>query len=173
MFPLYGPSLYVFGLFNPLTGGSFNRSVLSSSSTGDSNMGAHGINIFDEDHACDWLSDLCDHDDPKEFFRECLNLSDADEYLEVMQCAGVLGTSVIIDGILNGSAKELPEEAVEWIAEHKNLSVQRLVPKAISGLDAVLGEESELNDLWKENEELYPEWRRQIEELKERLVAAS
>lgn len=32
-------------------------------------MGAHGINTFDEDHAADWLADLCDQEDPRDFFR--------------------------------------------------------------------------------------------------------
>lgn len=71
-------------------------------------MGAHGISTFDEDHAADWLADLCEQEDPKDFYRECLDL-DGIEYLEMMESSGVIGTCVIIDGILNGKPPDLPD----------------------------------------------------------------
>lgn len=134
-------------------------------------MGAHGINAFDEDHAADWLADLCDQEDPKDFFRECLDL-DGIEYLEMMESAGVIGTCVMIDGILHGPAPDLPEDAVDWITEHKMLAVKRFLPKAIAGLDAILGDDCELHDLWKEDKELYPKWKKMVSDLRTRLVAA-
>lgn len=97
-------------------------------------MGAHGINTFDEDHAADWLADLCDQEDPKDFFRECLDL-DGIEDLEMMESAGVIGTCVMIDGILHGPTSDLPEDAVDWINAHKKLAVRRFLPKAIAGQD--------------------------------------
>lgn len=134
-------------------------------------MGAHGTNPFDEDHAADWLADLCDQDDPKAFFQECLDLDGIDD-LEMMACAGVMGTCVMIDGILNGPGPSLPDEAIDWISRHKKLAVKRLLPKAIAGIDAVLGDHSELNDLWKENKKLYPKWRKSVADLRTRLAKA-
>ena len=51
-------------------------------------MGSWGIEIFEEDYALDWLADLCEHDDPKEFFEECLDIDDCD--LELIECSGGL-----------------------------------------------------------------------------------
>ena len=121
-------------------------------------MGSWGIEIFEEDYALDWLADLCEHDDPKEFFEECLDIDDCD--LELIECSGVLGTCAMIDGLLNGSKRTLPSEAKEWLQSHKSLAVKRLLKSAIRGLDAVLDDQSEACELWKENEELYPKWRR-------------
>jgi len=40
---------------------------------------------------------------------------------------------------------------------------------AVHALQKVIGENSELNELWAENEELYPKWRQTILDLIERL----
>jgi hypothetical protein len=69
------------------------------------------------------------------------------EYLEMMHCAGVLGTCVMIDGILNGPTDDLPDDAIDWLSSNKKLAIKRLLPQAVEGLDAILGEESEMNDL--------------------------
>ncbi|MFN9414442.1 MAG: DUF4259 domain-containing protein [Pirellula sp.] len=130
-------------------------------------MGSRGIEIFEEDYALDWLADLREHDDPKEFFEECLDIDDCD--LELIECSGVLGTCAMIDGLLNGPKRTLPSEAKEWLQSHKSLAVKRLLKSAIRGLDAVLDDQSEACELWKENEELYPKWRRSTLALRKRL----
>jgi hypothetical protein len=133
----------------------------------ENEMGSWGIEIFEEDYALDWLADLCEHDDPKEFFEECLDIDDCD--LELIECSGVLGTCAMIDGLLNGPKRNLPSEAKEWLQTHKSLAVKRLLKSAIRGLDAVLDDQSEACELWKENEELYPKWRRSTFALRKRL----
>lgn len=134
-------------------------------------MGAHGINVFDEDTAADWLADLCDHDEPIEFFKECLELEDV-EYLELMESAGILGTCTMIDGLINGPTPDLPDEALDWLSANKNLKMvsRDLLPKAIQGLDAILGENCEIHELWLENDEYYPAWKQSIIDLRSRLM---
>lgn len=66
----------------------------------------------------------------------------------------------------------VPEDAVVWIATHRKFPVKHLLPKAITGLDAVLGDNCELHDLRKENKKLCPKWRKTVVELKNRLINA-
>ncbi len=50
-----------------------------------------------------------------------------------------------------------------------NIDLSDLKEKAVIALEKLLGEDSELNELWRENEEDYPFWRQGIEQLIERL----
>jgi hypothetical protein len=135
---------------------------------GNGSMGAWGIHTFEDDHSLDWLNDLADQEQPARFFAECLDLEDDDE-LEYMGCTGVWCTAVMIDGLLNGPTKDLPEPAREWLDSHNKVRVMRLLPAAIAGLERLLDPSSELTALWMENEELYPKWRRGIVSLRNRL----
>lgn len=130
-------------------------------------MGAWGAKTFEDDHNLDWLGDLVD-EKPLPFLKECLNLDGLD-YLEYMHCTGVLCSAVMIDGLLNGPADDMPEEALEWLKSNKKLKVASLVPSAIEGLERVLGDDSEMNDLWRENKKLYPKWKKSVLDLTSRL----
>ena len=132
-------------------------------------MGAWGTGIFEDDSTLDWFADLEDARKPLSFLAECLDITGID-YLEYDNCAGVLGAAAIIDGLLHGAPTDSPESVMEWIASNKSLNVAKLVPNAIASLDAVVGENSELNELWSENEELYPKWKADITALRTRLA---
>jgi Domain of unknown function (DUF4259) len=117
----------------------------------------------------DWLVDLEDARKPLAFLAECLDI-DGIDYLEYDNCAGVLGASAIIDGLLNGAQADFPESVQEWIASNKSLKVAKLVPNAIASINAVISGNSELNELWSENGELYPKWKADIAALRDRLA---
>ena len=133
-------------------------------------MGTFGIHTFEDDHCLDWFGDLLDADRPTTFFKECLDLSDIDEdEMEYMPCTGVLCAAVMIDGLLNGPTDDLPEDVRDWLQQNKKLKVAKLVSDAVSGLDRLLQDGSEMHDLWKENKKLYPKWKKRILDLKNRL----
>jgi hypothetical protein len=131
-------------------------------------MGAWGFKTFEDDSSLDWLGDLGEEEKPLPFLKECLNL-DGIDYMEYFHCTGVLSSAVMIDGLLNGPKEDLPEEALEWLKANTKLKVAPLVPIAIDGLERVLGDDSELNELWRENKELYPKWKKSIVDLSVRL----
>jgi len=93
--------------------------------------------------------------------------------MEYMACTGVLCTAVIIDALLNGPTDDLPEEALRWLREHRELKVAPLVGGAIAGIDRVLEDGSEMNQLWIENEDLHPEWEKSVLDLRGRLQRVS
>jgi hypothetical protein len=130
-------------------------------------MGTRGIHTFDDDLNLDWLIDLSDSK-PLPFLKNCLDLKGVEE-MEIFACIGVLCASVIVDAILNGPTKDLPEDALAWLKTNKKLKVRPLVPAAITGLERLLEDDSEMNSEWQTEKKLYPKWKKSIVELKKRL----
>ena len=134
-------------------------------------MGAWGIHTFEDDSNLDWLDDLVFQEKPIAFFKMCLDLKGID-YLEYMACTGVLCTAVMIDALLHGPTKDLPDDARYWLESNKKLDVTKLIPAAIAGLKRFFEADAELNELWSENKALYAKWKKPIVALQARLEAA-
>ena len=133
-------------------------------------MGAWGSGTFEDDVACDWLEDLYDSD-PIALFRECLDLSDQGDYIEYVACVGVICTAEMIHGLLQGPREGLPAAALEWLPEHEALDVRPLLPPAIAAVRRVLGEGSEMREMWADESERYGEWTKTTDDLLQRLSA--
>lgn len=127
-------------------------------------MGAWGHRTFQDDSACDWVYDLEAAEDPLQFLDESLTPEDTD-YIEYDDGCAILGACETIYGIKHESREPQAEAFTKWVDNHKSLDVSSLVPKAITAVQSVLGEDSELNELWSENPEFYSQWRARIEEL--------
>jgi hypothetical protein len=55
------------------------------------------------------------------------------------------------------------------VKAHRQLDTAPLIPLAIRKVDRVLAENSELNELWLENEVDYPAWKAGVLDLRSRL----
>jgi hypothetical protein len=130
-------------------------------------MGTWGIKTFDNDGNSDWLWDLEETDDAS-LLEESL-APRSEDYLEAPDGEVILAAAEIINGIKNGPREGLPDEALDWITAHKNLDVSKLLPKAIRMIDRLLGEKSELKELWQENKEDFPLWLADVNDLKNQL----
>jgi hypothetical protein len=130
-------------------------------------MGTWGIQTFDNDAASDWLWDLEETDDAS-LLEKSLDPQDKD-YLQSTEGENVLTAAEIIHGIRCQPRSGLPENALEWIHQHKTLEVEFLVRRAAIMIDRVLSEKSELRSLWEENQEDYPKWKANILELQTKL----
>ena len=130
-------------------------------------MGTWGIKTFDNDGNSDWLWELEETNDTS-LLEQSLS-PEIDDYLEAPDGEIILAASEIINGIKNGPREDLPVEAVDWITAHKNLDVSKLIPKAIKMIDRLLGEKSELKELWQENKEDLPLWLADVNDLKNKL----
>ena len=126
-------------------------------------MGTWGLGTFDDDIACDWLEDLCESD-PRAFFAHCLDLTGLDD-LEYLACIGVVCTAEMIHAVLRTPREGLPEFACQWAARHADLNFLPMVPDAIRGIDRVLEPQSEMHQLWEDNEEMYDCWKCQVQDL--------
>lgn len=137
-------------------------------------MGAWDYGIFDDDTAYDFTDEI--KSDAKDFFKSSFENAINAEYLEYDECHMVTVSAAYIDNFLNGttyrtdSEDEKDESNVNKFKElQKGLKLDDLTGLAIQALEKVIGEQSELNELWSENEELYPKWKENINELINRL----
>lgn len=133
-------------------------------------MGAWDYGIFDDDTSCDLSWDLQEAEDPKAFFKTAFETALQAPYLEYTECHAVTVAAAYMDHILNGTAHEGDEENMAvFKTKFPDLLLSDLKPLAVSALAVVIGENSELNELWAENEELYPKWKQNIQSLSDRL----
>lgn len=141
-------------------------------------MGAWNYQIFCNDDTCDAMCDIMESEDLygtlKSFLDEAIEASD--EYIEVDVAGFGLVASAVIDSIINEPAYDIlfeseSSEYSEFFKKHedKKKELDALRSDAVKVLDIILGEESEMRELWEENEELYPLWKNTILKLKERL----
>ena len=127
-------------------------------------MGAWGTGVFEDDTSCDLLCDALE-DDAKKFIQETISSQDA-EYLEYTEGHAFIVSGVIADSILNQASYDHETEGFdEWMDQQQPDSLLEFVPDIVTGLKRVISEDSELNELWQENEEEYPEWKSNIEEI--------
>lgn len=134
-------------------------------------MGAWDTGIFDDDTAYDVLASLA-LAAPLEQIIEWFDAVHDVDYLEYTDGQCVLVSAAVIDAALNGTAYRCddPDTLNEVVAKVKGLDPSDLRPVAVPNLHRLLGEGSELQELWAENDELYPVWRQGVEELIDRLA---
>ncbi len=135
-------------------------------------MGAWGHRIFDDDTAYDYVDEIDNSDNPKEIFKKAFKTAVDSEYLEYDACHAVTVSASYIDSILNGTRPRVnaeDENYFQFIENNKNLDVVDLKTDAVKALEKVISDNSELNELWTDNEELYPQWKGNIEDLIMRL----
>lgn len=141
-------------------------------------MGAWNYQVFCNDDTCDAMCDIMESEDLygtlKGFLDETIEASD--EYIETDVAGYGLAASAVIDSIINGPAYDILSDSEnsqyeEFFKsnEDKKQELDGLRSDAVKVLDIILGEESEMRELWEENEELYPLWEKTILKLKERL----
>ncbi len=133
-------------------------------------MGAWDTGIFDDDTAYDVLASFS-LADPLEQINEWYdNVADSD-YLEYTDCHCLLVSAAVIDAALNGTIYRCDDAetlaTVVDVVKQKDLG--DLKAASVGNLERVLGETSELRELWEENDELYPVWRQNIQAMIERL----
>jgi hypothetical protein len=132
-------------------------------------MGAWGHGILDDDSALDFLSVIQNTEDPKGDFKAAFLHAINSDYLEYDQCHEVTVSAALMDNLLNGTQYGEEDYINTFGEKYKGPPVDELRSYAVKALHRVIGDKSELNELWSENEELYPKWRQNIEELATRL----
>lgn len=135
-------------------------------------MGAWNYGVFDDDTAYDALEDLMLSKnmikDMEQYFDDVIT----SEYVEYDDGQYAIVSAAIMDTILNGTEQRCDDDAyIRWIESIKDLDVQSLKYKAVKALEAVLSDQSELKELWEDNEELYSSWREDKQAIKKRLLA--
>lgn len=113
-------------------------------------MGAWGIGTFDNDDAADWLFDLEASSDIS-VVSAALQLDG--DYIEAPDASAALAAVEIILALMGKPRDGLPDEAGAWVAKHGALDANSLRQPAITALDVIMSEKSELRELWFESDE--------------------
>jgi succinate dehydrogenase/fumarate reductase flavoprotein subunit len=134
-------------------------------------MGAWGIGIFEDDTGCDTRDDIAEAADPvAELDRRLRRVSmlDRSEYFESEYCFDALVPAAIVDAYVHGTSYKGLEE---FRGQHPRLELHSLASLAAAAVARVLEPSAEIHELWAENEEDYPEWKRSLEDLQSRLMS--
>lgn len=133
-------------------------------------MGAWGMGPFENDSAFDWLFEL--EEGGLDAIAEAFAVHDSD-YLEVDEGAAVIAAAEVLSALLGEPhVGGLPEQVSGWLETHGPVRgaelADVLVAQALAALERVMGEDSEVYELWEETED-FDVWREGVEALRGRL----
>ena len=133
-------------------------------------MGAWGVLAFDNDDANDWAYDLEEADDLSLVETAFDTVDEAEDYLEAPDASNALAACEVL-ARLNGKPgykNSYTEKVDEWVAAHPQTPSAVLLSRADTVIDRILGENSELKDLWAESNE-NNNWLASVDALRQRL----
>jgi hypothetical protein len=135
-------------------------------------MGAWGVLAFDNDAANDWAYDL----------EGAKGLSLVESALEAVAAVGedYLDSDVACNALAacevlarlqgrSGYKNAYTEKVDKWVAAHKLVPSAELLAEASAAIDRILSENSELRELWEEDDG--EGWRLAVEDLRKRVRA--
>lgn len=126
-------------------------------------MGAWGFKTFENDDAGDWAYELEESDDFSAI-EAALSPGELD-YLEAPDGSLILAASEVLIALKGTSREGIPDAVSRWIAAHRGRDSSHLAVRALPMLQRVLAPSSELRELWAENEDLFPLWKADVEDL--------
>jgi hypothetical protein len=134
-------------------------------------MGAWGVGTFDNDTACDWASDLeCTED--LSLVRQSISsvLAVGSAYLDAdVACQALAACEVIARMKGNWGPRDAYTEQVDsWVESHHVALPPGLIEVAVSAIDRVLDQPSELLELWDESGDR-EDWLDSIRDLRNRV----
>jgi hypothetical protein len=135
-------------------------------------MGAWGVLAFDDDHANDWAYGLDDADDLSLVESALKAVEDADVYLEAPEATAALAACEVLARLKGqpGYKNAYTKKVDDWVAAHPFKPSGVLVEQALATINRILGDNSELRDLWSNSDE-NERWLASVEDLRQRLQA--
>ena len=137
-------------------------------------MGAWGTGVFDNDTACDWAYELEAQRDLALIERTLDTvLAAGDEYLDASDAEEALAAIEAIARLQGhwGVRNSYTANMDAWVEQVKSQPSEMLLQKAHAVIDRILGEDSELLELWDDSDSL-DEWKRAVEDLRSRVQVA-
>jgi len=136
-------------------------------------MGAWSTGIFDNDTACDWAYGLEGARDHRLIERTLDAVLDAgDDYIDASDAERALAAAETLARLLGrGGGRDAYTRTMDtWVAAHPQPPSAALLDKARRAVDRVLGDDSELRELWEDSDDA-DDWRKTVEDLQARLRA--
>jgi len=132
-------------------------------------MGAWGMKPFENDSACDWIYDL-QETGLKSIEDTFTWEKEDDDYLDSSIGTEIIAAAEVLYGIKNGPREGVPDEVLAEIRKYESNQAEYLYNKCVKAIDRVMGEDSELFDLWEETGEDFDIWLNDVQALKDGLM---
>lgn len=133
-------------------------------------MGAWGAGNFENDTALDWVWELEQATDLSVVESAIADVLNCDKYLDADLGSIGLAAAEVVAALRDKPPDDLPEEVSAWVQTHRITPGEALVQdcrKAVARIrDA---EESELQELWGEDQDSLAEWQAALDGLLTRL----
>jgi hypothetical protein len=134
-------------------------------------MGAWGHLPFDNDDTNDWadgLEDVGDLSLVEAAFQELEDVGDG--YVDQVVACNAIGACEVLARLQGrpGYTNAYTEKVDQWVAARKIKPPPELVKRASAAIGRILGNDSELRELWEEGEEANA-WRAALEDLRARV----
>ncbi|KIM07754.1 MAG: hypothetical protein KU38_10475 [Sulfurovum sp. FS08-3] len=130
-------------------------------------MGAWGTGNFDNDTALDWVYDLEEYEDTT-LIEQTLNAIDEEDIDASSAEEALIAIEVIARLLGNFKDDAYSEDVDKWVKANPLEVSDELLEKAKKTIVLILGENSELRELWEETND-YQSWIDVIKELDGRL----
>jgi hypothetical protein len=132
-------------------------------------MGAWGTGNFDNDTALDWVYDLEDREDLS-LVVDTIDAVLQEEYIDTTVAEEALVAIEVLARLKGNFGKDnaYSEDVDKWVKNHPLQVEDALLQKAKEAIDMILGDKSELKELWEEVDE-YDTWSSEVLDLKDRL----
>lgn len=133
-------------------------------------MGTWGAGIYDNDDAADWAAEVAE--DGLMAVRSALGVALESEYIESPEGACALAAADVVARLKSGGGEQTPycEAVVEWVAANPGSPSDELLDMARRAITRVKGDDSELAELWSEDDDGHAEWLAMIAEVEQRLL---
>lgn len=133
-------------------------------------MGAWGSGSFENDDAADFLSDLMDGKDLAPVRDVLQTVLKVGGYLEAQDASQAIAAAEVLAAAAGRPtvAAQRKSKLCEWLARYQPPVDPRLLANAVQALDRIVGEGSELKELW-EDAGTASEWIEAVETVRSKL----
>lgn len=137
-------------------------------------MGTWGTGFFDDDAALDFMAGIEESTDAKRVIAKAFDTAIKGEYIESDEGIAVIVAAAYVDRQVTGTRYSAPDKNVilavdSFPTRNPDQNFSDLKGKAIAALRKILTENSEINEVWEENDDEYPIWRAGVQQLIDRL----
>jgi hypothetical protein len=135
-------------------------------------MGAWGFDSFDNDTACDWTAELEEAEDLAPVHEALDGVIENDEdYLDSDDACNAIAACEVLARLKGnwGKRDAYSEDVDRWVEAHPIAPDAEVIAKANTALDRILGEDSELRELWEETD--FDAWKQCMDDLRRRVNA--
>lgn len=135
-------------------------------------MGTWGIGSFENDDAADFMIDVLDSGDLALVHEALDNVLTSTEYVEASDAVLAIVAAEIVAAAAGRPtlAAQQQDGLAAWLARIRPTITAGLATQARQALTRLLGDHSELRDLWEETDDIHA-WRAVVTELRHQLDA--